>query len=101
MDIIERHIQTNDVFFSEKILHITRINKIPLDLNEPSKVLLITFIDFGGSISIGLVSRIFENFCSIEKVSISDFFGIFLEGNSDVFLDSDLQEEKYSSSDRA
>jgi len=47
-----------------------RINKIPLDLNEPSKVVLITFLECQEIITIDYITELLKDFGAIEKVVI-------------------------------
>lgn len=43
LDLLQKVENENGLYIQGKSVKIMRINKIPLDLNEPSKVVLITF----------------------------------------------------------
>ena len=47
-----------------------RINKVPLDLNQPSKVLLVTFIGYSRDVTVEHVIEIFKKYGVIGKVVI-------------------------------
>ena len=67
---IEEKLQTTGLSLEGKDLEIIRINKIPLDLNEPSKVILITFMNFGEKIDLSLIVKLLDGFGVIQKVVI-------------------------------
>lgn len=64
------YLEKDTVFQKDKQLNIMRINKVPLDLNQPSKVLLVTFIGFTKDITVDNVVAIFGTYGKIGKVVI-------------------------------
>ena len=64
------YLEKDTVCQKDKQLNIMRINKVPLDLNQPSKVLLVTFIGFTKDITVDNVVAIFGTYGKIGKVVI-------------------------------
>lgn len=69
-DIISNHLKMSQVIFKDKPLNIMRINKIPLDLNMPSRVLLVTFIGYTKDMTVDNVIELFGTYGNIGKVVI-------------------------------
>lgn len=69
-DLISNHLKTSPVILKDKPLNIMRINKIPLDLNQPSKVLLVTFIGYTKDMTVENVIELFGTYGNIGKVVI-------------------------------
>ena len=70
VEAIEAQMAKCPIMLKGRELEIVRINKIPLDLNEPSKVILITFMGVIEKIELSLVQELLEPFGVIEKVVI-------------------------------
>jgi len=73
VDRIQHVSDTNSLYIGGKNVKIMRINKIPLDLNEPSKVVLITFLECQEIITIDYITELLKDFGAIEKVSVFSF----------------------------
>lgn len=69
-DRLADHLVGGQVFLKEKPLNVMRINKVPLDLNFPSKVLLVTFIGCTKDVTVEHVISIFGTYGKIGKVVI-------------------------------
>jgi hypothetical protein len=70
VEAIEAQMAKCPIMLKGRELEIVRINKIPLDLNEPSKVILITFMGVIEKIELSLVQELLEPYGTIEKVVI-------------------------------
>jgi hypothetical protein len=70
VEAIEAQMAKCPIMLKGRELEIVRINKIPLDLNEPSKVILITFVGVIEKIELSLVQELLGPFGTIEKVVI-------------------------------
>jgi hypothetical protein len=67
---IEHRADTKGLWINGKSIKIMRINKIPLDLNEPSKVVLVTFLESVENVTIGFICDMFSSYGNLEKVVI-------------------------------
>ena len=69
-DLLASHLSSSQVMLKDKPLNVMRINKVPLDLNFPSKVLLVTFIGCTREMTVEHVMEIFGTYGNIGKVVI-------------------------------
>lgn len=69
-DKLIQYLEKGSVSLKDRPLNIMRINKVPLDLNQPSKVLLVTFIGYTKEITVDSVVAIFGTYGGIGKVVI-------------------------------
>lgn len=69
-DHMSAYLKNQQIILGGKQLNIMRINKVPLDLNQPSRVLLVTFIGFAKEITIDNAVKLFGTYGSIGKVVI-------------------------------
>ena len=60
VDIIQQISDENGLVIQGKQVKIMRINKIPLDLNEPSKVVLVTFLECQENITIEYITDLLK-----------------------------------------
>jgi hypothetical protein len=69
-DKLVTHLAGSPIIIKDKPLNIMRINKVPLDLNHPSKVLLVTFIGYTKEMTVEHVIELFGTYGNIGKVVI-------------------------------
>lgn len=69
-DQLAYHLGSSQILLKDKPLNVMRINKVPLDLNFPSKVLLVTFIGCTKEMTVDHVIEIFGTYGNIGKVVI-------------------------------